>query len=697
MIADELKVVIRAETAKAVREMRRAQQGTDQLEKQFKTTIATAARMTLGFATIGGAAVAMGRSVRQSFDAFARLEAAQNRMATAAEMAGENVDRVVPQYNALAAEMQQLTVVSGGAATELIALAQSMGVTSRDMGQVVRGSIGLSRALGMDTTSALRAVTNAMEGNFTQLQRYLPQLRTATTDAERMAIVQKAMSDSFEVATRETQTVSGTIEQYRNAIGSLREAQGALLAQSARPLLEWARDLAVQLAASAAATVQLQEAQRRAQEGTASGADLALVSNEKLARLERERERVLRGFPGQIRAQRDADLERIDRQIAAEQRLLAARLERERFERQLAQQTSERERRETEAALADAKRREEEAQALSDWLAKVNSAYARTTEARWAEIDAQIAWFENAQKQADRTAHMFPPIIAMLKEQREQLAGITQEEIEYLGDWNTQLAQAMLQQKAWDEELTEAAKRESEKRAAARQAEVQAWMSAAGMVASQSMALWGEMNRNRDQRAQNEIGNIRRELDAMRDRHDREVAFARAAGATEQELAEMRRDQLIERQEAEEQAREREGQIRRQTFEADKRMRLAQTLMAGAQAVANALASLPPPANFAAASAVGALTAAQVATIQQQQVPAFERGGSFVTRGPQLFMAGDGQSPRERITVEPLSGPYKRSGGGGDTINVYFSGVVDEASAVKLVKVIERAKQRGAA
>lgn len=65
----------------------------------------------------------------------------------------------------------------------------------------------------------------------------------------------------------------------------------------------------------------------------------------------------------------------------------------------------------------------------------------------------------------------------------------------------------------------------------------------------------------------------------------------------------------------------------RSQFEAGKAFAIAEATIQGFLAVQRALASAPPPFNFAAAAAVGIQTGLQVSRISQQQMPAFEQGG----------------------------------------------------------------------
>jgi hypothetical protein len=74
--------------------------------------------------------------------------------------------------------------------------------------------------------------------------------------------------------------------------------------------------------------------------------------------------------------------------------------------------------------------------------------------------------------------------------------------------------------------------------------------------------------------------------------------------------------------------------------------------------------------------AMGAVSAAQIATISGQQAPAFARGGSFVTGGEQFIKVGDNAGGRERVDITPLSSPDFGDAGGGTGVTVNIMGNV---------------------
>lgn len=222
----------------------------------------------------------------------------------------------------------------------------------------------------------------------------------------------------------------------------------------------------------------------------------------------------------------------------------------------------------------------------------------------------------------------------------------------------------------------------------------QEYMSMAQQVGGAAMGLASTIIQSQNQATQNKIGNMKAELDELDERHDTEIELMKKAGATDAEIENMKREQQQKREEAQQKADEKEKQLKMQQFRREQAMSVAQSVMNTAQAVTKALTAGPVIGPILAGT-IGALGAAEIGVITSQQPPAFERGGSFVTDGPQTIQVGDGQSPRERVTVEPLTGPYSGGGSGGITVNI--SGVVggQEVVAEWVDKGIRRAKERG--
>jgi hypothetical protein len=118
-------------------------------------------------------------------------------------------------------------------------MAAAQGITADKMEEATKGAIGLSKAFGINSRRAILGISNAMQGQFTTLQRYIPELRTAETEAEKMAIVQEKMAAGFEVAKAEADNGYGAMQQLNNAVGDYKETLGQSIAEGMKPFTEW--------------------------------------------------------------------------------------------------------------------------------------------------------------------------------------------------------------------------------------------------------------------------------------------------------------------------------------------------------------------------------------------------------------------------------------------------------------------------
>lgn len=217
--------------------------------KELEVSLGRAKKHTSDFAKfvksavgIGGAVIAFRSLVNIGKDlvkSYAEQEQSEAALAAAIRATGGDVGQLMGQYTDFASRIQRVTTVGDEVTLGLLQQARSFGVAEENMEEATQGAIGLSKAFGIDMNTALRGVALAYEGNFAQLSRYIPALRGAKTDAERMAIVQKNMAAGFEIAKAEAQTGAGTMAQLSNAFGDLKEIGGQLLTETLVPLLNF--------------------------------------------------------------------------------------------------------------------------------------------------------------------------------------------------------------------------------------------------------------------------------------------------------------------------------------------------------------------------------------------------------------------------------------------------------------------------
>ena len=136
------------------------------------------------------------------------------------------------QLQKSAADIQKVTTTGDEQTIALQNQAGSMGIAVNKVDEATRGAIGLSQSFekaGLGQETALKGIALAYQGNFEQLQRYIPSLRKAETEAEKMAILQEEMAKGFDLATAAALDSGGQMQQLENTYGDLQEQIGELL------------------------------------------------------------------------------------------------------------------------------------------------------------------------------------------------------------------------------------------------------------------------------------------------------------------------------------------------------------------------------------------------------------------------------------------------------------------------------------
>lgn len=225
-----------------------ADKSASQLSKTFKDIEASAQRMadrlssigtTMSVAITAPITLAMGFATK----AYAEAEKGDARLRASIEMTGGAVESSMKAYEMFAQRIESLTDVDDDAVKSLITLGLQMGITSDNMEQAVAGAIGLSKAFNLDLAQAMKLTALANEGQYEMLGRYIPALRSAKTESEKMAIVQKAMANGFKLAQAEGQTFSGQMAMLQNEIGNLGEEFGKVVAEFLTPAIGFIKNL----------------------------------------------------------------------------------------------------------------------------------------------------------------------------------------------------------------------------------------------------------------------------------------------------------------------------------------------------------------------------------------------------------------------------------------------------------------------
>ncbi|MFA5401611.1 MAG: hypothetical protein WC359_14270 [Dehalococcoidia bacterium] len=170
-------------------------------------------------AAIGGAMV-------YSIKSFVEAEVVTKKLSGAIAMAGGNVETLMPKYEKLADKISRVTKWDDEAVKSAAASALARGLSTKKMEEAILAATGLAARMGIDLGSAMNMVTRAGMGNTMMLQRYFPQLKQATTQTEKWAMVMKIGAAGIGMARGEIDTISGAFGQMRKSIGEVFESIG---------------------------------------------------------------------------------------------------------------------------------------------------------------------------------------------------------------------------------------------------------------------------------------------------------------------------------------------------------------------------------------------------------------------------------------------------------------------------------------
>jgi hypothetical protein len=273
-ITEEIRIEIKTQVDRAVADIKKAEKATSGLSDTLKKAAIAAA----SFLSVK-AIVNFGK---ESVKAYSESEAAVVKLNAALRATGQYTEDSSEDIRRFASEMMKLTVIDDDAVIGMVQLGVNMGLTADQAKKAAEGAIGLSRAYGVDLDAAMKAVTGATQGSYEMLGRYMPAIRTATTDSDKMRLVQEGLASAYAVATAETDTLYGSQEQMKNSIGELKEAMGLWLSQDVTKANGLLKEMAENLTTVITKNAEYKNALLNAGRGQATEADRLIIAQNKL-------------------------------------------------------------------------------------------------------------------------------------------------------------------------------------------------------------------------------------------------------------------------------------------------------------------------------------------------------------------------------------------------------------------------------
>ena len=207
----------------------------DDASKKFNKVSKSAGGLTkiLRRAAVAAAAYfslrAITRFASGSIAAHKQQETAVNHLQAA--LANLNKESQLADMQSFASEIQKVTTIGDEATLEIMALGSNIaGLGGKDLKAATTAAIGFSKALGIDTASAMKLVAKAAAGETTAFSRYGIVFEKGMSKHDQYQQILAKGADGFKIAAAETDTYAGVTQQLSNSWGDAKEKVGKYLA-----------------------------------------------------------------------------------------------------------------------------------------------------------------------------------------------------------------------------------------------------------------------------------------------------------------------------------------------------------------------------------------------------------------------------------------------------------------------------------
>jgi hypothetical protein len=215
------------------------------IEKTMRTLQSRAESMSRGIGLVlGGAGVVAG--FQSMLKAAGEAEEAQFKLNHAIEASGASLDQWSGELNDAANALEELTGISDEALRNAMAYAVNMGVAASSTEDFTKAAIGLAKITGDDLQTSMKQLMLAQQGEFTMLQRSIPGLRNATSDTQRLAMVNDMARKGYDAQQASLGTYAGQMRLFKENVGDAAEELGAVFLPAATAGIRIVRNLVLE-------------------------------------------------------------------------------------------------------------------------------------------------------------------------------------------------------------------------------------------------------------------------------------------------------------------------------------------------------------------------------------------------------------------------------------------------------------------
>jgi hypothetical protein len=234
-IAEEMKLVIKAEVGNAIANLKEVSQHTSTVQSKFlgmaKSLLAT-----------GGAIFsiqALARAMRGAIDAYKVQEIAEAKLAAALRATGRQYDISLRGLADYASELQRVTTFGDEVTISAMAMLQQLGdLDEQGLRKITPLVQDFATAMGVDLQTAASLVGKTLGSSTNALSRYGVQIDAAAPKEKKLAELTAILEEKFGGFSQQVAlTGSGALAQLNNIMSDIQEEGGKALLDFLKPAI----------------------------------------------------------------------------------------------------------------------------------------------------------------------------------------------------------------------------------------------------------------------------------------------------------------------------------------------------------------------------------------------------------------------------------------------------------------------------
>ncbi len=180
-------------------------------------------------------AVSVVATIKKSISLWGEQETAMMKLSIAAQRFSRDAQKTYNEITKLSTQLQRLTGIGDETTQELAALGLNLGVASERIVDATQAATLMNMVVGVDSQTAMRGLTQTLQGQVGVLSRYIPEISTLTEEqlrnGEAIDLINRKYGDLTEQLSHTTQV---GISRFKAALGDV----GEVLGKTFNPLIQ---------------------------------------------------------------------------------------------------------------------------------------------------------------------------------------------------------------------------------------------------------------------------------------------------------------------------------------------------------------------------------------------------------------------------------------------------------------------------